>query len=277
MSLRISTVRAKVQAAKTKLNNLGHPPSEELTDALEQVEAGLRFYKTEYLGPTFNTLKTKKYLAEDAFDSKPEYQTVWGQVCFLHYQSAAIKSIAEGIEALRTYMVRLPPCVQRSTILLPCSMIMASSYLLNKEQPPNTLSTGTSTEDEVEDQDYPPHEYITSLITYTVRSADQGYYRTGVDDEGEVDYTSPRAIGPEYQRLLTHKTALEGLSTLLNQQTVTLSKHKEAQLEQRSRLEWWGNMVNISGKVGQWSKETKWVDWAFVKQEQLANAWTPGP
>lgn len=120
-------------------------------------------------------------------------------------------------------------------------------------------------------------EYITSLITYTVRSADQGYYRTGVDDEGEVDYTSPRAIGPEYQRLLTHKTALEGLSTLLNQQTVTLSKHKEAQLEQRSRLGWWGNMVNISGKVSQWSKETKWVDSAFVKQEQLANAWTPGP
>ncbi|KAI4282680.1 MAG: hypothetical protein L6R38_002770 [Xanthoria sp. 2 TBL-2021] len=252
MSLRISTVRAKVQAAKTKLNNLGHPPSEELTDALGQVEAGLRFYKkfcsqTEYLGPTFNTLKTIKYLAEDAFDPKLEYTTVWGQVCFFHYQSDAINSIAEGIEALRTYM------------------------------PPNTLSTGTSTEDEVEDQDYPPHEYITSLITYTVRSADQGYYRTGVDDEGEVDYTSPRAIGPEYQRLLTHKTALEGLSTLLNQQTVTLSKHKEAQLEQRSRLGWWGNMVNISGKVSQWSKETKWVDSAFVKQEQLANAWTPGP
>lgn len=50
MSLRISTVRAKVQAAKTKLNNLGHPPSEELTDALEQVEAGLRFYRVSSSG-----------------------------------------------------------------------------------------------------------------------------------------------------------------------------------------------------------------------------------
>ncbi|KAL8854518.1 MAG: hypothetical protein Q9198_010921 [Flavoplaca austrocitrina] len=84
-------------------------------------------------------------------------------------------------------------------------------------------------------------EYATSLVTYTVRSPDQGYLHDGV------------TIGSVYRHFHRDKAALNGLSNLLS--------HQKA-LEANSN--WQGNMKNLSKKFGGWVKEMGWVDEAFV-------------
>ncbi|KAL9611564.1 MAG: hypothetical protein Q9204_009012, partial [Flavoplaca sp. TL-2023a] len=84
-------------------------------------------------------------------------------------------------------------------------------------------------------------EYSTSLVTYTVRSPDQGYLHDGM------------TIGSVYRHFHRDKAALDGLSDLLNHQKV---------LEANSN--WQGNMEHLSKKFGVWVKEMGWVDEAFV-------------
>ncbi|KAL8877223.1 MAG: hypothetical protein Q9198_004718 [Flavoplaca austrocitrina] len=94
--------------------------------------------------------------------------------------------------------------------------------------------------------------YITSLLTYTVLSEDQGYH----DDNKQTG-------GSEYHRLQSHKTGLGSLSALLEQQTINSSSQLMRQTQRRSRLEWRGNMVNLGAKIGGLCKEMKWTEKVF--------------
>ncbi|KAL8643722.1 MAG: hypothetical protein Q9226_008158, partial [Calogaya cf. arnoldii] len=68
-----------------------------------------------------------------------------------------------------------------------------------------------------------PKEYVTSLLTYTFRSPDQGFFH----DEWTV--------GPEYFRFHEHKGAIKDLSRLLEPQKA----------HPVSTLNWQGNMEQL--------------------------------
>ncbi|KAL8876414.1 MAG: hypothetical protein Q9192_008867 [Flavoplaca navasiana] len=94
-------------------------------------------------------------------------------------------------------------------------------------------------------------EYATSLVTYTVRSPDQGYLHDGM------------TIGSVYRHFHREKAALNGLSNLLSRQKA---------LDATSN--WQGNMEHLSKKFEGWVKEMGWVDEAFVgglRQFKLAS------
>ncbi|KAL8996153.1 MAG: hypothetical protein Q9169_004262 [Polycauliona sp. 2 TL-2023] len=97
-----------------------------------------------------------------------------------------------------------------------------------------------------EEPSYPPHEYKTSFITYTVRSPDQVYCH---DDH--------QNNGPEYNRFQSHKSSLEDLSKLLAKQSPPGTDPI-----------WQKELHHLRSKFSGWNKEMEWNDAAFTEGEE---------
>ncbi|KAL8643700.1 MAG: hypothetical protein Q9226_008178 [Calogaya cf. arnoldii] len=163
-SLRISTFRSRLQAARQALSRQQHPEAE-LTQLLRSAESVLEKLmnigpQTVFLGPTFTTYAMIQYV--DAYDQEEK---------------------EEATELLRA----MSECFILQSLYVECTMkkILEFEKVL---------------------------ELITSLISYTVPPPSPKYFKL-----------SQNRILPEYARFQSHQTALEGLSTLLKQQTTTLS------------------------------------------------------
>ncbi|KAL8975268.1 MAG: hypothetical protein Q9205_008108, partial [Flavoplaca limonia] len=106
---------------------------------------------------------------------------------------------------------------------------------------------------------YPKHKYISSIMTYTVESGKQGLYST---ERGQVLHH-----GSEYQRFSSHRTALQGLSTLLEEQTAVVNEAEKPQSTDGPHREMAKELSSIQEKVDSWCKEMGWLGVAFGEQE----------
>lgn len=96
-------------------------------------------------------------------------------------------------------------------------------------------------------------------MNYTVESGEQGLYST---QRGQILHH-----GSEYQRFSSHKTALQGLSSLLEEQMAVLHEHEKPQSTGGPHREMANKFSNIQEKVDAWCKEMGWLDVAFEEQE----------
>ncbi|KAL8758193.1 MAG: hypothetical protein Q9199_001656 [Rusavskia elegans] len=234
MSCRISTVRAKIESAKLALNTIAPAQRTALKEALDSADHMIKEYgehstQTEFFGPTFSTLKMMERLAKERGGKRdvpasmvstrirtdPRLQQRepvvlrFHQLGF-HLQSRYIHQLLMSMDLIRFSLKQDPD---------------AQPYVPTEGEP-----------------SYPPHEYITTILSYTIRSPNQGYCH------------DHKTIGPEYHRFSSHKTALEDLLAFLKQQKSFPEPSPN----------WEGNIKQLSGKVGGWVMEMEWIDAAFT-------------
>ena len=96
-------------------------------------------------------------------------------------------------------------------------------------------------------------------MTYTVESRKQGLYST---QRGQLLHH-----GSEYRRFSSHRTALQGLSTLLEEQTAVVNGGEKPENTDGPHRKMANELSNIQEKVDGWCKEMGWVGAAFGEQE----------
>ena len=96
-------------------------------------------------------------------------------------------------------------------------------------------------------------------MTYTVESRKQGLYST---QRGQLLHH-----GSEYRRFSSHRTALQGLSTLLEEQTAVVNRGEKPENTDGPHRKMANELSNIQEKVDGWCKEMGWVGAAFGEQE----------
>ncbi|KAL9627356.1 MAG: hypothetical protein Q9204_006626 [Flavoplaca sp. TL-2023a] len=102
-------------------------------------------------------------------------------------------------------------------------------------------------------------KYISSIMIYTVKSGKQGLYST---QRGQLLHH-----GSEYQRFSSHRTALQGLSTLLEEQTAVVNEAEKPQSTDGPHREMVKELSSIQERVDGWCKEMGWLGTAFGEQE----------
>ncbi|CAO1601100.1 hypothetical protein XANCAGTX0491_004764 [Xanthoria calcicola] len=241
MSLRIATVQAEIEAAYQALMTLSPAQRLQVKQALDTVEQNMAIYRTfgshtESFAATFSTVQIMALfikMCHSAPDIRPskllkhrlfremEPNIVAMHRMWMHVSMFSIQIVQRNMQVIRS---SLPPPFPTA---------------VDGNEPPSP------TADHVTEPAYPPYEFTTTLLTYTIRSPDQGYLH---------DKTT---IGSEYTRFATHKTALEQLTALVKQQ-----QRLEAPPSPPGKY-WSRNLKQLGGKLERWGKEMEWVDVAF--------------
>ncbi|KAL8848101.1 MAG: hypothetical protein Q9221_006858 [Calogaya cf. arnoldii] len=254
MSCRISTVQAEFESAKLVLNSLPSRWGADLAKALEAAHEMIEWCQvlcseTEFYGPTFSSIQMLVDVIEEE-DFKNEtgrldparisqslvLTEMEPRILEFHQrnfrsQSIAVWGLLLSMKNLRCVLIRL-------------LSLSLGFFVLIRKQDETRLDADADVQPVISTEDepwYPPHEYVTSLLTYTVRSPNQGFFH----DEW--------TMGPEYCRFHEHKGAIKDLSRLLEPQKA----------HPVSTLSWQGNMEQLCQKVGGWAKEMEWADASF--------------
>ncbi|KAL8885485.1 MAG: hypothetical protein Q9192_006637 [Flavoplaca navasiana] len=232
VSHRIPIIRASIEYARTQLFGLSPGQTLALTNILNELESELQEYQT--LNPNTDSLYLK--FSSDAIlreladkEEQDEDDVVEGHLEHLRSTMDCIAKISVDLMSLKVHFFP---------------------------------STNPDSNDTAQDDDflrYPKHKYISSIMTYTVESGKQGLYST---QRGQVLHH-----GSEYRRFSSHKTALQDLSTLLEQQTAVVHKVGKPQSTEGPHREMAKELSNIQEKVDGWCKEMGWLSAAFEEQE----------
>ncbi|KAI4221760.1 MAG: hypothetical protein LQ349_007772 [Xanthoria aureola] len=212
MSLRIATVQAEIEAAYQALMTLSPAQRLQVKQALDTVEQNMAIYRTfgshtESFAATFSTV---------------QIMALFTKMCHSAPDIRPSKLLKH-----RLFREMEPNIVAMHRMWMHVSMFSIQIVQRNMQLIRSSL------------------EFTTTLLTYTIRSPDQGYLH---------DKTT---IGSEYTRFATHKTALEQLTALVKQQ-----QRLEAPPSPPGKY-WSRNLKHLGGKLERWGKEMEWVDVAF--------------
>ncbi|KAL8646331.1 MAG: hypothetical protein Q9226_006902, partial [Calogaya cf. arnoldii] len=86
----------------------------------------------------------------------------------------------------------------------------------------------------------------TSLSTYVVNKASMGYLHDG------------RTVGVQYKKFAWHKSGLDGMATILDEQKAGGEELWEEVANEAQKADWIGNMAKLGQKFEFWCKEAAW-------------------